>query len=76
MYICICNAVTERDICVAAARGAATIDDLTMHLGVGAGCGGCREGAEAVLKHCGRTTPCDGKHTHAGDSTHYSISRA
>jgi len=58
MYICICNAVTERDICVAAARGAATIDDLTIELGVGAGCGSCREGAQSVLSECKRGTCC------------------
>lgn len=58
MYICICNAVTERDICVAAARGATTVDDLTMELGVGAGCGSCREGAQAALSECKRGTHC------------------
>ena len=67
MYICICNAVTERDICVAAARGAATVDDLTIELGVGAGCGSCRDGAQAVLSECKRGTHCSHRRTHPPD---------
>ena len=58
MYICICNAVTERDICAAASAGAKTVDDLAMGLGVGAGCGGCRNGAAAVLSECKRDAHC------------------
>ncbi len=41
MYVCICNAVTDRDIVTAAARGARTSDDLAQDLGVGLGCGRC-----------------------------------
>lgn len=52
MYICICNAVTERDIRVAAARGVATVEALTLELGVGAGCGSCRDGAREILDQC------------------------
>lgn len=67
MYICICNAVSEGDICVAASRGAATIDDLTMELGVGAGCGSCRDGACAVLLECQRGTHCSHRRAHRTD---------
>ena len=49
MYICICNAVTDRQIRAAVAAGATSIDDLSMQLGVGAGCGCCREAAQEVL---------------------------
>lgn len=49
MYVCICNAVTERAIREAAARGIATLDALSQSTGCGAGCGSCRELAIAVL---------------------------
>ncbi|GAB4469466.1 MAG: hypothetical protein OHK0044_11510 [Burkholderiaceae bacterium] len=49
MYVCICHAVTDREIRAAVARGAARLDDLTLALGVGAGCGCCREAARALI---------------------------
>jgi bacterioferritin-associated ferredoxin len=52
VYICICNAVTERAIRTAAAAGACTVEALTFELGVGAGCGACRDAAQAVLNEC------------------------
>ena len=54
MYICVCNAVTEQAIRDAAARGARTVDALAFDLGVGAGCGGCREAAQSTLDECER----------------------
>ena len=40
MYICICNAVTQRQVEEECARsGAASVEDLASQLGVGAGCG-------------------------------------
>jgi bacterioferritin-associated ferredoxin len=50
MYICLCNAVTEREVRECAGRGATSLDDLTRQLGVGAGCGRCRECAMEVLE--------------------------
>ena len=49
MYVCICNAVTERAIHEAARRGIATLDALSQSTGCGAGCGSCRELAIMVL---------------------------
>lgn len=49
MYVCICHAVTDREIRAAVAGGAARLEDLTMTLGVGAGCGCCREAAVALI---------------------------
>jgi bacterioferritin-associated ferredoxin len=49
MYVCICAAVTDRQIKQAVRDGATTLDDLVMHLGVGAGCGCCREVAQEIL---------------------------
>jgi bacterioferritin-associated ferredoxin len=49
MYVCICNAVTDRQIHAAVAAGAATLADVSMQLGVGAGCGCCRETAQRLI---------------------------
>jgi len=50
MYVCICNAVTERAVRECARKGACCIEDLTFHLGVAAGCGRCRDCAIEVLQ--------------------------
>ncbi len=49
MYVCICAAVTDKQIARAVSEGAATLDDLAVCLGVGTGCGCCRETAQALL---------------------------
>ena len=49
MYICICNAITDRDIVKAAEEGARSSDDLAHHLGVGLGCGRCTSCAKSIL---------------------------
>ena len=49
MYICICNAVTERDVRECARRGCCSLDELSVELGVGTGCGRCREVAKEIL---------------------------
>jgi bacterioferritin-associated ferredoxin len=50
MYICICNAITDRQIRAAVAAGAASLSDVSMQLGVGAVCGCCREAAQQVIR--------------------------
>jgi bacterioferritin-associated ferredoxin len=49
MYICICNAITDRQIRAAVAAGAASLGEVSMQLGVGAGCGCCRDAAQRVV---------------------------
>ena len=49
MYICLCNAITDRQIVRAAEEGARSSEDLAMQLGVGMGCGRCRSCAKALL---------------------------
>jgi bacterioferritin-associated ferredoxin len=49
MYICICNAITERQIRACAKEGACTVADLEHCLGVGAGCGRCKPMAHELL---------------------------
>lgn len=50
MYVCICANVTDRQIKQAVREGASSLDDLAVQLGVGTGCGCCREMAREVLE--------------------------
>ncbi|WP_407353932.1 (2Fe-2S)-binding protein [Luteimonas sp. R10] len=50
MYVCLCNAVTERDIHEAAAAGCSGMPELTMRTGCGACCGSCVPTACEVLE--------------------------
>ena len=49
MYICICNAITDKDIRRAAEAGATDLWALQAELGVATGCGSCRESAAEIL---------------------------
>jgi bacterioferritin-associated ferredoxin len=49
MYICLCNAITERQIVQAAEEGARSPEDLAQGLGVGLGCGRCTLCANTLL---------------------------
>ena len=49
MYICICNAITEREVRDCARRGCGTLDELQVELGVGTCCGRCRAVAKEIL---------------------------
>jgi bacterioferritin-associated ferredoxin len=50
MYVCVCQAVTDREIHQAAKDGAKTISDLRRDLGVGIECGRCVSCARKCLK--------------------------
>jgi bacterioferritin-associated ferredoxin len=52
MYICICNAVTDREIRGAVALGSNTFQDLRDDLGVASCCGKCEPEARRVLREC------------------------
>lgn len=49
MYICLCNAITDRQIVQAAKDGARSPEDLAHGLGVGLCCGRCAECAHSLL---------------------------
>ncbi len=49
MYVCICQAVTDKDIRHAAARGVNSVDQLRDELGVASCCGCCGPLAEQLL---------------------------
>jgi len=50
MYVCVCNAVTERQIHHAARSGAKTVKHLKEVLNVGTDCGRCVSCAKTCLK--------------------------
>ncbi|MFQ5609656.1 MAG: bacterioferritin-associated ferredoxin [Woeseiaceae bacterium] len=49
MYVCICNAVTDREIHAAAEAGVEDLWALQKELGVATQCGSCRDGASRIL---------------------------
>jgi len=49
MYVCICKAVTDKEIRKAAARGADNLYELRESLGVASGCGQCADHAQEIL---------------------------
>ncbi|CAM5206415.1 Bacterioferritin-associated ferredoxin OS=Castellaniella defragrans (strain DSM / CCUG 39792/ 65Phen) OX=1437824 GN=BN940_01646 PE=4 SV=1 [Castellaniella denitrificans] len=49
MYICVCNAISERQVQDAIAEGAADLGDLQARLGVATCCGHCADTATEYL---------------------------
>ncbi|NYT84471.1 (2Fe-2S)-binding protein [Pollutimonas harenae] len=49
MFICICNAITERQVQAAVAEGASSLAELQGQLGVASCCGCCAETASEYL---------------------------
>ena len=49
MYVCICNAITDKQIRRAARNGVDSLYELRSTLGVAAGCGSCARTAEEIL---------------------------
>jgi len=50
MYVCICAAVSDRQIKEAVRDGACSLDHLAVCLGVGTVCGCCRQMAQEILQ--------------------------
>lgn len=50
MYVCICNAVTDRQIREAAQRGITSLSELRDACGASGKCGCCAQHAEAILQ--------------------------
>jgi bacterioferritin-associated ferredoxin len=57
MYVCICNAVTDKMIRAAAAEGATSLADLNRMTGCSGCCGSCADLAEEVLHGARRQLP-------------------
>jgi bacterioferritin-associated ferredoxin len=49
MYVCVCHAVTDKDICKAVERGACSLLDVQNELPVGSCCGRCQDTAKSVV---------------------------
>ncbi|MCA1778841.1 MAG: (2Fe-2S)-binding protein [Xanthomonadaceae bacterium] len=49
MFICVCNAITDREIREHAAGGVKTLEELRMRTGCSDCCGQCADEAEAIL---------------------------
>ena len=52
MYVCLCQAVKEVEVRQAIAAGAEDVEQLAEQLGVGTGCGCCRNFAQFLLDEC------------------------
>ena len=49
MYVCVCHAVTDRDIREELERGASSLFDVQCRLPVGSCCGRCEDTAQQVI---------------------------
>ncbi len=54
MYVCVCKAVTDRDIRTAMKAGCHTLAQLKRELGVASECGRCAGCANQLLGECRR----------------------
>ncbi len=55
MYVCICNAVTDKQIRRAAKNGVDNLYELRESLGVASNCGSCADEAQTILDESGQT---------------------
>ena len=51
MYVCLCNGISERQICEIVDRGAGSLGEVQAHLPVGNCCGHCKETAQEVINN-------------------------
>lgn len=58
MFVCICNQVTDKQICSAVNEGASTIEDLSNKLNLGTCCGKCKSCAKKVLRQAIQENAC------------------
>ena len=49
MYVCVCNAVTDKQIRKACENGVCTMEDLSRELNVASCCGRCKDCAKKIL---------------------------
>lgn len=49
MYVCLCQAVKDSEVRQAVASGVEDVDQLAEALGVGTGCGSCRDFAQTLI---------------------------
>ncbi|MBK8182896.1 MAG: (2Fe-2S)-binding protein [Candidatus Competibacteraceae bacterium] len=61
MYLCICKAVTDRQIHQAVTQGARTMGEITTRFGIGIECGKCIDDVKAFLDVCLAAPPTVGE---------------
>ena len=49
MYVCICNAVTSTEVAQAIAKSDGNLDEVLESLGIGSGCGSCKNIAQEFM---------------------------
>ena len=49
MYVCVCHAISDRQIREVVNRGAGSLDEVQAHLPVASCCGSCEESAREVI---------------------------
>ncbi len=52
MYVCLCNAVTDRDIAQAVSGGATDLAGVQAATGASTGCGSCQHITKTVIDQC------------------------
>jgi bacterioferritin-associated ferredoxin len=50
MYVCVCNAVTDSQVVLAAEQGVRNLRGLQAHLGIALECGRCASYAQGLLR--------------------------
>ncbi|GIX28470.1 (2Fe-2S)-binding protein [Pelomicrobium sp. G1] len=55
MYVCVCNAITDREIRQCVELGAASLEELQETLGAATCCGRCTRTVEEILQECTRS---------------------
>ena len=56
MYVCVCNAITDKQIRKAAKSGVRNLSQLQAELGVATNCGSCKDTATEILRDSCRTS--------------------
>jgi bacterioferritin-associated ferredoxin len=64
MYVCVCAAVSERDILEAIDQGATTVEDVSFCTGAGKHCGTCARALASMVDECAAGGADDGRPLH------------
>jgi bacterioferritin-associated ferredoxin len=59
MYVCVCRAVSDRQIREVVSRGAASLEEVKAYLPVAGCCGCCEEAANELISSYKKTTPAE-----------------
>lgn len=52
MYVCVCHAITDRQIREVVNRGAECLSQVQQQVPVGGCCGRCQDTAEQIINEC------------------------